>query len=480
MMEAATLTTRSVTGRSSAGSPLLRLQPDERLVTLTRRGDQAAFETLVSRYQSKLLGFCRHMLSNREDAEDVLQEVFAAAYTAMLADDRPIMVKPWFYRIARNRSLNHMRRAKAVGVDSMDIHVSEFGLSTADRVQRREDFLGVMEDISVLPETQRTALLLREIDGLPYEQIAEVMETTVPSVKSLLVRARVALAEMTEARGLTCNEVRIELGEIAEGITRRMSPAVRRHVKSCESCKDFKAQLTATDAALAAMAPVGLIIAAKNIFVSHFGLGSGSSAAGNSMGIGASGAAAGGSAGASIASTISAGTSIVASKAAASIAAAALVTAGAVQVEQSVVREPAATIQAPAISLAKPVPTAIKRDALASIAVPAAEAAPEVIVTEAPAEQAAPTVAAAVEAPAPPVEQPAAPATDGGETITINSGADVSLADGGTDSETAGIAPEAPAEEPAATEAASGGETSAEAPVADPSAEAPVEAPAAS
>src|SRR3954453_19378870 len=69
-------------------TPLLRLQSDERLVALTRRGNQAAFEALVARYQSRLLAFCRHMLGSREDAEDaedVLQEVFAAAFNAMVA-----------------------------------------------------------------------------------------------------------------------------------------------------------------------------------------------------------------------------------------------------------------------------------------------------------------------------------------------------------------------------------------------------------
>src|SRR5919109_210359 len=99
-------------------SPLLRLQSDERLVTLTRRGNHGAFEALVSRYQSRLLAFCRHMLGSREDAEDVLQEVFAAAFNAMLADERPLNVRPWLYRIARNRSLNHLRRTQAIGVDS--------------------------------------------------------------------------------------------------------------------------------------------------------------------------------------------------------------------------------------------------------------------------------------------------------------------------------------------------------------------------
>src|SRR5690606_34366054 len=118
-------------------TPLLRLQSDERLIGLLRKGNHAAYEALVGRYQARLLEFCRHMLGSREDAEDVLQEVFAAAFNAILADERPINVRPWLYRIARNRSLNHLRRQQAIGVDSMDVHLSEGGLSTADKVHRR-------------------------------------------------------------------------------------------------------------------------------------------------------------------------------------------------------------------------------------------------------------------------------------------------------------------------------------------------------
>src|SRR4051794_22539861 len=136
-------------------SPLLRLQSDERLVALTRRGNQPAFEALVARYQARLLAVCRHMLSSKEDAEDVLQEVFAAAFNAMLADDRPINVRPWLYRIARNRSLNHLRRTQAVGVDSMDVHLSEGGVTTADKVHKREEFRLLVGDVQDLPETQR-------------------------------------------------------------------------------------------------------------------------------------------------------------------------------------------------------------------------------------------------------------------------------------------------------------------------------------
>src|SRR5947208_6323607 len=165
-VEVSALTHTSAASALRGPSPLLRLQSDERLIALTRRGQHAAFEVLCARYQSRLLSFVRHMLGSREDAEDVLQEVFAAAFNAVLADSREINARPWLYRIARNRSLNHLRRASAVGMDSMDVHYADHGLSTGDRVLRRERFRELLADVRRLPETQRTALLLREIDAL--------------------------------------------------------------------------------------------------------------------------------------------------------------------------------------------------------------------------------------------------------------------------------------------------------------------------
>src|SRR6476661_6600305 len=247
-MEVSTLTHVGAAGMRGP-TPLLRLASDERLIALVRRGNPHAFEALVARYQSRLLAFCRHMLASREDAEDVLQEVFAAAFNAILGDEREINVRPWLYRIARNRSLNHLRRTTAIGVDSMDVHLSEHGQTTAEKAHKREEFRLLMSDVQDLPETQRTALLLREIDALSYEQIAEAMDTTIPSVKSLLVRARVSLAEAAEARSISCAEVRAELGEVAEGIKQRMSPPVRRHVRTCERCAGFRKQLRQTNKA---------------------------------------------------------------------------------------------------------------------------------------------------------------------------------------------------------------------------------------
>jgi RNA polymerase sigma factor (sigma-70 family) len=317
--------------RIAGRSPLLRLQSDERLVALTRAGNQHAYEALVHRYEARLLAFCRHMLGSREDAEDVLQESFAAAFNALGADDRDIAVKPWLYRIARNRCLNQLRRAQAIGVDSMDVHFADGGITTADHAHRREDFRLLVEDVHGLAESQRTALVLREMEALSYDQIAQAMDTTVPAVKSLLVRARVSLAEAAESRRLTCDEVRLELGERAEGLTRKLAPPVRRHLRACDSCAAFRGHLRDTNKALAALFPVGPLLLLKKLAVAKLG-----HAAGAGGGAAAGGGAlAGGGAAGYTGGLFSAGFAAVTTKAAAGLAAAAVVTAGAVEVDQA-------------------------------------------------------------------------------------------------------------------------------------------------
>jgi RNA polymerase sigma factor (sigma-70 family) len=389
-MEATTLTTVGAAGMRGP-TPLLRLASDERLVVLTRRGNQAAFEALVARYQSRLLAFCRHMLSSREDAEDVLQEVFAAAFNAMLADERAINVRPWLYRIARNRSLNHLRKATAVGVDSMDVHMAEHGTTTAEKAHSREEFRLLMADVQTLPETQRTALLLREIDALSYEQIAEAMDTTIPSVKSLLVRARVSLAEAAEARAMSCEEIREELGEVAEGIRQRMSAPVRRHVKQCERCAGFRKQLRQTNKALAAMFPIGPLLFFKKAILAQLG----TTASAGGAAAGASSAAAGTAAAGGM-SALASGVSAMATKTVAGLTAAALVTAGAVEVQSGTRRAP----RAPAVAAVAP---PVVPEVVASSAQPAAT------VAVAPAPRAKARVARIAKAPdkPAPAEQPA-------------------------------------------------------------------------
>ena len=212
-------------------SPLLRFASDDKLIGLVRRGREDAFEVLFERYRPRLLAFSRNMLRSAEDAEDVMQEVFVNAFRAIRADGRPIVVKPWLYRIARNRCLNELRRNTADAMESMDVF-ENVEPTTGETVERRERLGEIVTDVKRLPEQQRAALLLREMEGLPYQQISDVLETTVPSVKSLLVRARVGLAEAAEARLMSCDAARASASDEDDAV-RKMG---RRHIRHCDEC----------------------------------------------------------------------------------------------------------------------------------------------------------------------------------------------------------------------------------------------------
>jgi len=450
-MEASTLTHASRAGLLGRRSPLLKLASDEKLVAMIRSGHEHAFEALFDRYHSRLLAFCRHMLRSTEDAEDVLQEVFVKAHAAMLADERPINARPWLYRIARNRSLNHLRRPVPEGQDSMDIMVGEGGVTTADRVQGREDFRSLVADVKDLPETQRTALLLREIDALSYEEIAQTMDTTVPAVKSLLVRARMSLAEASQSRQLTCGEVRLELAEAAEGLCKASGP-VRQHVKRCEPCHEFRGQLRSNTKSLAALAPLGPLALLHKLIVGKLG-GSGSAAGGSAAGTGgvaggsavagtgagAAAAGAGGAAagaggaaaaasggGAAIGGAAAAGAGgiggALGAKAAATAATAALLTAGAVEVREIYSDKPvddgrdrAAAVSGPPARVSGGIAAAGEIRLQTHPATATASVSDTATPVDAPGESAAPP---ADQAPAQPAEDPSEPAAPPAPPIT--------------------------------------------------------------
>jgi RNA polymerase sigma factor (sigma-70 family) len=361
---------------------LLKLQGDEHLIAMARAGNPGAFEAIVDRYQGRLLGFCRQMLGSTEDAEDVLQEVFVNAYRAMLADEREINLRPWLYRIARNRCLNHLRKPTADAQESMDMVPEVEAASTAEKVHNREEFRQLLTDVGKLPETQRSALLLREMDAMSYEEIAQAMETSVPSVKSLLVRARISLAEASQARQLTCGEVRLDLAEAAEGL-RKLSGPVRRHVRDCEECKDFRSQLRSNDKVLAALVPVGPLVALKGFIASKLGLGGAGSAGGaaTATGAGATGAGAVGSVGAALGGGGAGGLGglsglggavggAIGTKAVAGVVTAAVLTAGAVEVKQQTEHPQASTAPAVASILKPNAPIAKVAPAQSAVAAP--------------------------------------------------------------------------------------------------------------
>ncbi len=470
-MEASALTHASQRGLLARRSPLLKLQGDGRLIAMVRNGNAGAFETIVDRYQGRLLGFCRQMLGSTEDAEDVLQEVFVNAYRAMLADEREINLRPWLYRIARNRCLNHLRKPTADAQESMDMVPMVEAGSTAEKVHNREEFRQLLADVSKLPETQRSALLLREMDAMSYEEIAQAMDTSVPSVKSLLVRARISLAEATQARMLTCGEVRLELAEAAEGLGKVSGP-VRRHVRDCDECADFRSQVRSNDKVLAALFPAGGLIALKGFIAGKLGFGGASGgAATGAAGAGAGGAATGavGGVGAALGSSGAAGGigavgGAIGTKAVAGVVTAAVLTAGAVEVKQQVEPGSANRIApitrqetahrpgpAPAIAHAQPSAPVVAEPVAAPPATPAATAPaePEEVAPEAAPPAADPaegSTVTAVENGEANVTKPPAPA------LTDNGAQGNAPASGGTVVVTVAGSPAPPAESPPAAE----------------------------
>jgi RNA polymerase sigma factor (sigma-70 family) len=170
-----------------AGSGLLRTQSDSRLVDLVRAGNDRAFEAIVLRYHRPLLRHCRRLLPAGR-AEDAVQQALLRALEAMRADERELQLGPWLHRIAHNAAIDSLRR--------MDSHWEELdermdGVEpTHAAVEKRARFHSVMTNMGELPERQRRALVLRELEGRSYDEIATTLGVTGDGVRQLLNRAR--------------------------------------------------------------------------------------------------------------------------------------------------------------------------------------------------------------------------------------------------------------------------------------------------
>jgi RNA polymerase sigma factor (sigma-70 family) len=339
-------------GRVSLAGPLLRLRTDEQLVALFRAGHDEAFGTIHDRYRARLFAYARQMLGgSRSDAEDVLQDVFLRAYNALRTDGRDVALRAWLYRVAHNRCIDQLRRPAPAAEDIYDINR---GVSTdlLAEAERREDLRRLIADVRGLPEQQRSALLMREMEGLSYNDLAAALGVTVPAVKSLLVRARVGLVEAIEARDTACVEIRDDLASAFDrGV--RPSGRAKRHLKECAGCREYRGALRGLDKSLNGLAlPTGPLTMVMKV-LGIGGAGSGAAAGGGAavVGGGSAGAAAGSGAvvagGASVATTVSGGVvAATATKVAAVVAAAAVVGGGAAVEQHHAARH--AALAAPA------------------------------------------------------------------------------------------------------------------------------------
>jgi RNA polymerase sigma factor (sigma-70 family) len=264
---------------------LLRLASDERLVALVRAGEEGAFEALYDRHQPAMLGFCRHMLGTREEAEDAVQHAFLAAFRDLVDSPKPIDLRPWLFAIARNRCLSLLRARRA----HFAIELAEPATDgLADTVERREDLRELLADLACLPEDQRAALLLAELGALDHAGIATVLGCPREKVKALVFQARTSLAANREARATPCEDVRVELAT-ASGAALRRGP-LRRHLRICDGCRAFKTEVATQRKLLALALPVVPSLALK---ASVLGGSGASSAAGGGTAAAVTAAAAG-------------------------------------------------------------------------------------------------------------------------------------------------------------------------------------------
>ena len=253
-MEASALRAPAGLSRIALPTALLKLRSDEQLVSLFRQGHEEPFRILHDRYRARLLAYTRQMLGgSRSDAEDALQDVFLRAYSALRADDRPITVKAWLYRVAHNRCIDHLRRPTPAPADVFDLSRTPIPDPSAE-TERRDDLRRLIADVQRLPEQQRSALLMREMEGLSYADLAVALDVTVPAVKSLLVRARVGLVEQAEARNTDCCEIRDDL-TLSAGRGVRASAKARRHMRECDGCRTYRTDLRAMQAGIRSLVP---------------------------------------------------------------------------------------------------------------------------------------------------------------------------------------------------------------------------------
>ncbi|MBQ6157604.1 MAG: sigma-70 family RNA polymerase sigma factor [Thermoguttaceae bacterium] len=183
---------------------------DVRLMLAVKAGDAAAFEQLVTRHQERILSTLIHFTDSLQQAEELTQEVFLKVYEARLRYEPTAKFTTWLYRIVRNEGLNAVRHKKrhperylnasppadGDGANAEENLLAKSGYMPARQYDEKEEREMVRLALKSLEPRQREAILYQHVEEMDYSQIAQVMEMTVPAVKSLLYRARRRLAEI--------------------------------------------------------------------------------------------------------------------------------------------------------------------------------------------------------------------------------------------------------------------------------------------
>jgi RNA polymerase sigma factor (sigma-70 family) len=226
---------------------------DERLAQLVAAGRERAFSVLYERYHQPLYRYCRSMLRNDQDAQDALQSTFASALAALQQGRRNAPFRPWLFRIAHNEAITVIRRRSDSWHEVSDSLLGP-AASASDEADSRARMALLMADLAELPERQRAALLMRELNGLSHVEISVALAMSVTAAKQAIFDARTALTEFVEGRALACDEVRRKISERDGRVLR--SRRVRSHLRDCSRCASFAAAIAERRSDLQAIAPL--------------------------------------------------------------------------------------------------------------------------------------------------------------------------------------------------------------------------------
>ena len=226
---------------------------DERLAQLVAAGRDRAFAALYERYHQPLYRYCRSMLRNDHDAQDALQSTFASALAALQAGKRNAPFRPWLFRIAHNEAITVIRQRRDAGQEISDSVLGSTA-SASEEADNRARMALLMADLAHLPERQRAALLMRELNGLSHAEISVALATSATAAKQAIFDARTALTEFAEGRALACEEVKRTISERDGRVLR--GRRVRSHLRDCSGCAAFAAVISERRSDLRALVPL--------------------------------------------------------------------------------------------------------------------------------------------------------------------------------------------------------------------------------
>jgi RNA polymerase sigma factor (sigma-70 family) len=246
------------TASPSPGGQAERSPSDDRLAQRATKGDRRAFAAIYRRYHQDLYRYCAAIVGNPEDAQDALQNTMLKVLGALPGERRQIKLKPWLYRIAHNESVELLRRRRPT--EEIDVEIEMAGSGAAETAELRERLGGLIADLRELPDRQRGALVMRELAGLSFDQIAAAFETSPAVVRQTVYEARVGLQQMSEGRDMACEEARRAISDGDRRTIRRRD--IRAHLRGCPKCRAFEAGMVERHNDLTALAPLPAVAAA--------------------------------------------------------------------------------------------------------------------------------------------------------------------------------------------------------------------------